>query len=91
MGALLIVDQTAIEAPDFPRPLEWWQRYVPCWITPALDAQGRVVMEPSGLLANGRRLEVTAARRRRALAAYRRCLLENRYLAPAVLPLGGAA
>jgi len=85
----IVIDQTLIEAPDFPRPLEWWQRFTPCWITPSLDSEGRVVMEPNGLLPNGRRLEMTPTRRRKDLAQYRRMLAEMRWYAPAVLPERG--
>lgn len=86
MADRLVIDQSLIQAPQFPRPLEWWAKWTPCWITPHLDDTGRVVMEPNGLLPNGRQMEMTAAMRRRHLAQYRQMLAERPRFAPAIVP-----
>lgn len=38
--AEFVVDQTAIDAPDFPRDLTWWRRFVPCWVGVRIDPDG---------------------------------------------------
>jgi hypothetical protein len=72
----LVIDQSEVRvserlaargAPDFPRPLSWWQRYAPSWLDLTEDDQGRLVLEPNGHRADGAVLEVTPALRRRHL------------------------
>lgn len=50
---------------EFPRPLEWWQRYVPVWLDASEDVMGNIVLTPNGRIADGRRQEVTPALARR--------------------------
>jgi hypothetical protein len=64
---------TARGAPGFPRPLAWWQRYVPIWLAVTEGEQGRLTLEPNGRRADGVVLEVTPALRRRHL----RCALNR--------------
>lgn len=33
-SAVYEIDQRAINAPCFPRPIGWWQRFLPIWVTP---------------------------------------------------------
>ncbi|GHJ04719.1 hypothetical protein TPA0906_65840 [Streptomyces olivaceus] len=72
----LIIDQSKIRideglirrgAPGFPRSLDWWKRNTPLWLDATEDEQGRIILEPNGLQANGVTREVTPALRRRHL------------------------
>lgn len=29
----ITIDQSKIEAPDFPRPVDWWRHFLPIWFT----------------------------------------------------------
>ena len=37
---MIIIDQGKIDAPDFPRSLEWWRRFVPEWGHVAVTEDG---------------------------------------------------
>ena len=50
---------------EFPRPLAWWQRYVPVWLDATEDEQGRIALTPNGHVADGRVQELTPALIRR--------------------------
>ncbi|MFG2747994.1 hypothetical protein [Streptomyces xanthophaeus] len=50
---------------EFPRPLAWWQRYVPIWLDATEDGQGHIVLTPNGRIADGRVQGVTPAIARR--------------------------
>ena len=52
---------------QFPRSLEWWQRFVPLWLTASQDEGGRIVLVANGWTADGRVLPLTAVQRCRAL------------------------
>lgn len=78
----IVIDQSKIrivtEKPvrpgaEFPRPLDWWQRYVPVWLDASVDGD-LIVLEPNGWCANGTRRELTPADRRRHLATAERWL-----------------
>ena len=78
----IVIDQTKIRvsdeaAPPFPHPLDWWQRYVPCWLTVSEDEQGRLVLTPNGHRADGFACEPTQAAVRRDLKAVTRWLDGN--------------
>jgi hypothetical protein len=44
----LTIDQADITAPDFPRGLDWWQRFMPQWITVTLADDGTVGLDYNG-------------------------------------------
>jgi hypothetical protein len=46
----MIIDQSRINAPDFPRSQEWWRRFVPEWVTVTVRDDGTVTLEPSSLV-----------------------------------------
>lgn len=56
---------------QFPRSIEWWQRYVPLWLDISIDEVGHVVLKANGRRADGAVLEVTPALSRRRLRAAR--------------------
>ena len=88
-GDALVLDQRRIDAPHFPRPRAWWTQYVPCWLSPSIDEQGRVTLAPNGMRADGVQLPVTPSRRRRALRAARKWVSDNPRLACAVVTAEG--
>lgn len=49
----LVIDQADITAPKFPRPLEWWRRFMPSWISVDVRDDGTVLLDydPAGSLA----------------------------------------
>lgn len=72
----IIIDQDRIDAPDFPRSQEWWQRFVPIWVTATVRDDGAVLLEASAghvftRTATGRKPLAPAVRRRRAAAMVR--------------------
>ena len=48
------IDQTKIDAPDFPRSLEWWKRFVPPWGLVVPGPGDSVRVKVSGSSAHGR-------------------------------------
>lgn len=46
---MIIIEQSAIDAPGFPRSPEWWQQFLPEWIAVTVRDDGTVALEPSGL------------------------------------------
>ncbi|RXS84183.1 hypothetical protein EST92_11535 [Streptomyces sp. TM32] len=65
---------------EFPRPLSWWQKFVPCWLDASEDASGHIVLAPNGRRADGHVYELTPAIRRREMKAAARFLSERLYL-----------
>ena len=68
----IVIDQAKIRVSDdlatrmkpgseFPRPLTWWQRIVPCWITATENTDGNIVLAPNGQRADGHVYELTPA------------------------------
>ncbi|MFF4645001.1 hypothetical protein [Streptomyces sp. NPDC001389] len=65
----VVIDQVQVRIIDpnhkakpgaqFPRPLTWWQRYVPIWLDASEDDRGRIVLTPNGRIADGRVQELT--------------------------------
>jgi hypothetical protein len=64
----VVIDQTKIQiredlvargAAPFPRPLTWWNRTLPIWITASESVDGNLILEPNGKVADGRQLELT--------------------------------
>ena len=45
---MIVLDQARIDAPDFPRSAEWWQRFLPSYITAAHRDGGIVVLDVTG-------------------------------------------
>jgi len=41
----LVIDQADIEAPGFPRPQEWWGRFMPFWIAVDVQDDGTVTLD----------------------------------------------
>ena len=46
---MITIDQARIAAPDFPRSPEWWQRFLPDYITAAHRDGGIVVLDVTGV------------------------------------------
>jgi hypothetical protein len=66
---MITIDQGKIDAPDFPRSQEWWTRFLPGWVTGAVQPDGTVTIEPSGEAQPGQdRRRAADVRRRRELA-----------------------
>lgn len=75
---MITLDQTRIDAPDFPRGQDWWDYFLPVWIAATLDGD-LVRLEPSGKRHAGPLSKIvdvplTAAQRRRQEDLYRRHL-----------------
>lgn len=45
---MLTIDQSKIEAPNFPRSQEWWARFLPSYITASHRDGGIVVLDVTG-------------------------------------------
>ena len=45
----LVIDQADITAPDFPRPADWWRRFIPVWISVDVRDDGTVALDYSGI------------------------------------------
>ena len=45
---MITIDQARINAPDFPRTPEWWQRFLPGYITASHRDGGIVVLDVTG-------------------------------------------
>lgn len=80
----LVIDQDDITAPDFPRSQDWWDRWVPLWITATVRDDGTVTLDVNGKHANGTRDELTGAKLRRSRAVMAQWLGSHisRHLAP---------
>ena len=85
----IVIDQSKIRidedlvrrgAAPFPRPLSWWQRMVPIWVDAAETDGNRIVLTPSGKVADGSTFELTPATVRSELKAIRRYLDGREYL-----------
>ncbi|OMI34437.1 hypothetical protein [Streptomyces sparsogenes] len=85
----IVIDQAKIQIDDslkvkpgseFPRPLDWWQRIVPCWLDASEDEHGHIVITPNGHRADGHVYELTPAVIRREMKAAMRFLGERRFL-----------
>jgi hypothetical protein len=85
----IVIDQSKIHiredlvlrgAPGFPRPLEWWQRSLPVWVTASEGIDGSLILEPNGKMANGCQLELTAKVLRGEMQAIRRYLADRQVL-----------
>jgi len=85
----IVIDQAKIRidanlvqrgAAPFPRPLAWWQRTLPVWATAEELDGGRIALSPSGMVADGRQLEMTPALVRRELKQIRKYLDGRRFL-----------
>ena len=63
----IVIDQSLIEAPNFPRSQEWWQRRLPSWLDASLDGEGRVIVEPNGWVLDGSFEELSPMERQREL------------------------
>jgi hypothetical protein len=46
---MIVIDQGKIDAPAFPRPAEWWRRFVPLWADVAVNDDGTVTLAASSL------------------------------------------
>jgi hypothetical protein len=44
----VVIDQSRIDAPDFPRSQEWWSRFIPMWADATVRDDGTVLLEASG-------------------------------------------
>jgi hypothetical protein len=44
----LVIDQADIEAPGFPRPQEWWDRFMPLWVAVDVQDDGTVLLDYNG-------------------------------------------
>jgi len=87
----LVIDQGDVTVPSFPRPQEWWRRYMPPWITVDVRDDGTVALDydPAGSLAHDPGQELTPAELRRCRASMTRWIngdvLVRRYLRTEVL------
>jgi hypothetical protein len=45
----LVIDQGDITAPDFPRDLGWWRRFMPQWITVTMREDQAVELDYNGM------------------------------------------
>lgn len=69
----IVIDQTKIQIRDlkvkpgseFPRPLAWWQKFVPCWLTASEGPHGNIVLTPNGRRADGFVADLTPSKQRR--------------------------
>jgi len=61
----LIIDQTAIALPHWPRDQRWWDQFVPLWSTAVVRADGTVAIDVNDRQAGGTRIELDPATRRR--------------------------
>jgi hypothetical protein len=61
----LIIDQTAIALPHWPRDQRWWDQFVPLWSTAVVRADGTVAIDVNDRQADGTRIELDPATRRR--------------------------
>jgi hypothetical protein len=41
---MIVIEQAKINAPDFPRDLEWWRRFVPEWADVTVNEDGTVTV-----------------------------------------------
>lgn len=85
----IVIDQSKIRideklatkgAAPFPRPLEWWDRTLPVWVTVSESVDGLLILEPNGKVADGRQLDLTPVQVRNDLKAIRQYLSSRRYL-----------
>ena len=85
----IIIDQAKIRidadlvrrgAPPFPRPLTWWQKTTPVWMSVEELGEGRIALSPSGKVADGRQVELTTAAVRRYLKAIVKYLAGRTFL-----------
>ncbi len=72
----IVIDQTKIDAPAFPRSQEWWTAFVPVWVTAAIQPDSTVLLEPNGRQMGGDGVAVNgqlsaAGWRRREMALVR--------------------
>ncbi|EFL29426.1 hypothetical protein SSOG_09140 [Streptomyces himastatinicus ATCC 53653] len=74
------IDASLKPKTGFPRPLDWWQRYVPIWVDASEDVLGNIVLKPNGKQANGRVREMTPVVRRREIRAIRKWMDDQVYL-----------
>ena len=63
---------------QFPRSLEWWQCFVPLWLTASQEPGERIILVANGRVADGSVRPVTAVLRRRALKQALRWLADLR-------------
>lgn len=42
---MITIDQSKIDAPNFPRSAEWWDRFLPFWITASVRPDNTVVLD----------------------------------------------
>lgn len=42
---MITIDQARIDAPHYPRSQEWWQGFVPVWVTATVRDDGTVTLE----------------------------------------------
>lgn len=91
---MIVIDQAKIDAPDFPRPAEWWRRFVPGWVDVTVNDDGTVTLAASSFETRytaGRGIwydpdaRLTAARQRRRDQALTGWVSGLRRLAVAVL------
>lgn len=69
---MITIDQSRISAPDFPRSQEWWDRFLPGWVTGTVHPDGTLTIEPDSEAPPGQgRRQAAAVRRRRELAIMR--------------------
>lgn len=88
MSTRIVIDQTKLRVrgitvkpgSEFPRPLDWWQCFVPGWLTASSDGENRIVLEPNGHRADGHVYELTPAVYRREMKHARRWLDALLYL-----------
>ncbi|MFE1451939.1 hypothetical protein [Streptomyces olivaceoviridis] len=85
----IVIDQTKVRideqlirrgATPFPRPLEWWQRTLPIWVTASEGIDGTVILEPNGKVANGRQRKLTPTVLRQEMKAIRSYLASRTHL-----------
>lgn len=74
MSDRIVIDQTKIRivgelrsGGEFPRPLDWWQNFVPVWLTASSGSGHQIVLEPNGRRADGHVRELSPVLRRRAV------------------------
>jgi hypothetical protein len=46
---VIVIDQAKIDAPNFPRSLEWWCRFAPVWADVAVHGDGTVTLTANDL------------------------------------------
>jgi hypothetical protein len=81
----LFIDQTLIQAPNFPRSQKWWQQRLPVWLDASIDDQGRVKVEPNGWCLDGSFEDLSPSERQRELTAARSYLSQRPHFASALV------